>query len=109
MQEELNELSKVACLTCRFSSDRPETVFKVHTNVLVPPMSKEWIVSMVDYIYKSDDARKTLMRPNKIYGKNVGDKIANIFWKLMNNGSRPFRWAHEALNLWKEDSKFSYL
>ncbi|MBI2547253.1 MAG: UDP-N-acetylglucosamine 2-epimerase [Candidatus Aenigmarchaeota archaeon] len=110
MQEELNELGKVACLTCRFSTDRPETVFKAHTNILIPPTSKEWIAKMVEHVHNSDEIRKTLAKPNKLYGKNVGNKIAKIFLESMANGSRPFRWAHEVLNLWKEkDLDFSYL
>ena len=36
MQEELNEL-KIPALTVRYNTDRPETVFDAHSNLLVPP------------------------------------------------------------------------
>jgi UDP-N-acetylglucosamine 2-epimerase (non-hydrolysing) len=110
MQEELNEISRVACLTCRFSTDRPETVFDSQSNILVPPMSKEWIVETVDHVYNSDEIRKKMANAKKLYGRNVGEKIAKIFLDLMSSGDRPFRWSHEALKLWKEESSdFNYL
>ncbi len=109
MQEELNEIEKMICLTCRFSTDRPETVFQAHTNLLVPPITKDWIIRMVDYVYNSNDVRKTMTKSNKLYGKNVGEKIAKIFSDLISDGQKPFRWVHESLKLWKEDDKSEFL
>src|SRR5207247_5777621 len=48
MQEELLYFPKVTSLTVRLNTDRPETIFDAKSNVLVPPLSPGWIVSMVN-------------------------------------------------------------
>jgi hypothetical protein len=41
----------------------------------------------------------------KLYGQDVGNKIIKTMHKLMDDDDRPFKWAHEALGLWKEKDK----
>ncbi len=48
MQEELNYLSK-PCLTVRFNTDRPETVFEARSNLLVPPYSGGFFSGFVTF------------------------------------------------------------
>ena len=38
----------------------------------------------------------------KIYGKNAGRKIIDVISGLEKNNEKPFKWAHEALGLWKD-------
>lgn len=104
VQEELNLIGK-ACLTCRLSTDRPETVFDAKSNILVPPVSSEYIVKMAEHITKDDELLKKMGHGKKLYGNNVGHKIISILSGLMKKGRRPFTWSHEALGLWKEKSK----
>jgi len=102
IQEEMNLLKKL-CLTCRFNTDRPETVNQSRNNLLVPPISKEFIVEKFEHVYDNEDLQKRMRSAPVIYGERVGEKFANIIDELIEKKARPFRWAHEALGLWKED------
>ena len=53
---------------------------------------------------KKDGLLKKMENAKKLYGKNVGYKVMSITSKLMDKGERPFKWAHEALGLWEEES-----
>jgi len=105
MQEELNEIKKTLCLTCRFTTDRPETVMFAHTNVLVPPLNSGLIVRMVEHIYDSQHIKDVMSHGKKLYGENVGEKIIEI----LSHQNKNFRWAHEVLGFWEEKSRFDYL
>ena len=50
MQEELNHIDETICLTARFSTDRPETVFDANTNLLVPPISGQFVRETVEFL-----------------------------------------------------------
>ena len=104
VQEELNLIGK-ACLTCRLSTDRPETVFDARSNILVPPISREYIMKLIMDVTKNEALIKRMGNAKKLYGTNVGYKQISVLSKLMKKGERPFKWAHEALGLWKEKSK----
>jgi len=104
VQEELNLIGK-PCLTCRLSTDRPETVFDAKSNILVPPVGSDFIVRMISEIKKRDDLLKKMANAKRLYGNNVGSKIISAVSKLMRKGERPFKWSHEALGLWKEKAK----
>lgn len=103
VQEEMNLIGK-PCLTCRFNTDRPETVNDAKSNILIPPINKEFITETIEHIFKNQLLQKQMASAKKIYGKNVGNKITSIISKLMKN-NRPFKWAHEALGLWRENEK----
>lgn len=103
VQEEMNLIGK-PCLTCRFNTDRPETVNDGKSNILIPPVNKEFITKVVGYIFKNHSLQKQMASAKKLYGKNVGEKIINVTSKLMKN-NKPFKWAHEALGLWQENEK----
>jgi len=104
VQEELNLIGK-ACLTCRFSTDRPETVLDSKSNIIVPPISSEYIVKLIKHITKNEALIKKMENARKLYGTNVGYKQISIISKLIKKNESPFKWAHEALGLWKEESK----
>lgn len=103
VQEELNLLGK-ACLTCRLSTDRPETVMNMG-NILVPPVNSSFMVKMIENITSNQTLMRKMETSKKIYGSNAGHKVISIVSKLMQRGERPFKWAHEALGLWQEKSK----
>ena len=110
MQEELNEIQKPLCLTARFNTDRPETVFEAHTNILVPPISRDFVSKMIDYIYKNSEIKMKMRSGKKLYGKNVGRKIISIFKKMIDDGDvYTFDWAHEAIGFPREKDKFRFL
>lgn len=105
MQEEMNEIGK-PCLTCRFSTDRPETVFIAHSNILVPPTSGEVISKIVKNVHD----REIMTKTKKIYGEEVGKNIIGHVERILNNDANMFRWSHEELGLWKEKpQKLRYL
>jgi len=103
VQEEMNLIGK-PCLTCRFNTDRPETVNEAKSNILIPPVNKEFITKTIGHIFKNPSLQKQMSSAKNIYGKNVGNKIISITSKLMKN-NKPFKWAHEALGLWRENEK----
>jgi UDP-N-acetylglucosamine 2-epimerase (non-hydrolysing) len=104
VQEELNLIGKV-CMTCRITTDRPETVFGARSNILVPPASKDIIVDMIKYITKNDSLRKKMESQKSLYGNNVGKKFISIVLKLMEKNDKPFKWAHDTLKLWSDNEK----
>ena len=102
VQEEMNLLGK-ACLTCRFNTDRPETVKDAHSNLLVPPTESDFIVKMVNHLYDNPELYRKMCGAPKLYGTNVGRKMIEIVIELMEKGKRPFQWAHEAEGFWQEE------
>ncbi len=104
VQEELNLIGK-ACLTCRLTTDRPETVFDAKSNILVPPASKEIIMKMVNHVSDNDGLRKSMESSKKLYGSNVGKRFISVVSELMENNDNPFKWAHDTLKLWRDDEK----
>jgi UDP-N-acetylglucosamine 2-epimerase len=104
VQEEMNLIGKM-CLTCRFNTDRPETVNDARSNILIPPINKKYVFNMVKYVFNNSSLQKSMSSGKKLYGKDVGDKIIRHIRKLMDNDDKPFKWAHEALGLWKEKNK----
>jgi len=104
VQEELNLIGK-ACLTCRLTTDRPETVFDAGSNLIVPPASKEIIVKMVRHLESNDGLRKKMGAAKPLYGSNVGKKFISIVSKLIDKNDNPFKWAHDTLKLWRDDEK----
>ncbi len=103
VQEEMNIIGK-PCLTCRFNTDRPETINDSHSNILIPPISKEFISDCINYVYNNDSLRKSMSNATRLYGEEVGKKIMVKVEDIMRTG-KPFKWAHEALGIWREDKK----
>ncbi len=103
IQEELNEIQEVLCLTLRFNTDRPESVFDAHSNVLVPPSTGENIVKIIDFIRNDSETIKIMQNAKRIYGEKVGEKIMDWLLEEMEKKIRPFSWAHE--RIYGPDSK----
>ena len=104
VQEEMNLIGKT-CLTCRLTTDRPETVFDSKSNLLVPPASKDIIVNMISHVTNNDGLRKTMESGKKLYGDSVGKKFISIVSKLMETNDNPFKWSHDVLKLWRDNEK----
>jgi UDP-N-acetylglucosamine 2-epimerase len=113
MQEELLYFPKVASLTVRLNTDRPETVFDAKSNVLVPPLNRTWISYMAKEAHdKSDLLGMQLGKKKHIYGKpgQVSKKIIRIIKKEFENGDANFYpWLHQRLGLWKEKQSIHYM
>ncbi len=104
IQEELNELSDTICCTMRFSTDRPESIFDAHSNILIPPFSEDLMYNLLIHIIDSENIQKKMKKSKKIYGTNVGKRIIEYLIQEMNTNAMPFQWTHQALfNLPKED------
>lgn len=104
VQEEMNLIGKT-CLTCRLTTDRPETVFDSKSNLLVPPASKEIIVNMVSHVTNNDGLRKSMESGKKLYDGSAGKKFISIALKLMETNDNPFKWSHDVLKLWRDNEK----
>jgi UDP-N-acetylglucosamine 2-epimerase len=108
MQEELNYIEEAICLTARFNTDRPETVFEAKTNLLVPPVSGESVHEMVTHVVERDDVRERMLSGPKLYGENVGERIVDFLSARRDEGA--FEWAHERLGFEAtDDREFDYL
>ena len=103
VQEEMNLMNNI-CFTARFNTDRPETVNQANSNILVPPISKDFIVKIIDHVKNDEELQKKIRNSPQIYGSEVGKKFISAVSDLMGK-EKPFNWAHEALGLWKEEEK----
>lgn len=104
LQEELNMLGKV-CLTCRFNTDRPETVREARGNLLVPPIDAAFVHAMVRLVLDRPALREKMSKARPLYGKNVGRIFISKIVELIRSGARPFTWSHERLGFWREEPK----
>lgn len=90
-QEELNHIEETACLTARFNTDWPETVFEANTNLLVPPLSGAFVATAVCRICE-DDALLARMRDGpELYGGTVGREIVS---SMDEHRDEPVEWSH---------------
>lgn len=109
VQEEMNLLGK-PCLTCRFNTDRPETVKEAHSNLLVPPVDSGLVVKTVNHLFENPVLYEKMRNCRNLYGENVGKKMIDIIQGLMEKGARPFQWTHEVQGFWdEEDDSLGYL
>jgi UDP-N-acetylglucosamine 2-epimerase (non-hydrolysing) len=113
MQEELLYFPKVTCLTVRLNTDRPETVFDAKSNVLVPPVNRDWIVSIINEVSKRYSSLGVQFSNKKqLYGQpgQVSKNIVSILKKEFDNGDANFYpWLHQRLGLWRESQAPGYL
>ena len=109
IQEELNELSDTFCCTMRFSTDRPESVFDAHSNLVIPPYSSELMTNLLKCILDSDSIQKQMKYSKKIYGTEVGKQIIEYIIKEMNSDASPFRWTHQTLFKLPKEDDLDYL
>lgn len=107
MQEELNVIDEAICLTARFNTDRPETVMDAESNLLVPPVSGEWVREMIEYVYETDAVRDRLGSNENLYGQNVGEEIVRFIDERRDEPV--FEWAHERIGFASDDRAFDYL
>ncbi len=113
MQEELLYFPKVCSFTMRLNTDRPETIFNAHGNLLIPPVNRNWLPKIVKMIYeKREDYGFNFKKKKQIYGKpgEVSKKIVKIIKKdFENNENNFFPWLHQRFNYWHEKDDFDYL
>ncbi len=108
MQEELNHIDEAICLTARFNTDRPETVFDAETNLLVPPASRSVVHDTVEYVAENEAVRDRLQTGEHLYGENVGERIVDFLADRRDEGV--FEWTHERLGFdTGGDRDFEYL
>jgi len=93
MQEELNHIDEACCLTARFNTDRPETVVDARTNLLVPPVSGEFVHEMVTHALETDAVRERLQSGPDLYGEGVGERIVDFLAERRDVDT--VEWSHE--------------
>lgn len=108
VQEEMNLLHKI-CLTCRFSTERPETINEAHSNLLVPPVSGKFMFKIIDYALNNQEIINKMQTSKALYGTDVAKKFMNIVCKLSAKNASLFNWTHEELGLWKEKDQNNFL
>ncbi|QVM93689.1 UDP-N-acetylglucosamine 2-epimerase [Pseudomonas entomophila] len=79
LQEEATVLG-VPCLTCRLSTDRPETVLDAQSNLLLPPLSAAFVHRHLRDVLTRPvaEAWPGLQRGRTLYGQAVGQGIAEL-------------------------------
>jgi UDP-N-acetylglucosamine 2-epimerase (non-hydrolysing) len=78
LQEEAHVLG-VPCITCRFSTDRPETVAEGASNVLLPPAGETLIARGLEALLDAESQRVWPgLRSPTLYGERVGEQIARL-------------------------------
>jgi UDP-N-acetylglucosamine 2-epimerase (non-hydrolysing) len=84
MQEEMNEMG-IPCVTLRFGTDRPETLF-AKTNVLAPPISSEIICKIIQKVIQD----KPFKKGTKIYGESPSQKSVAVIQDVLKNSDTIF-------------------
>jgi UDP-N-acetylglucosamine 2-epimerase (non-hydrolysing) len=74
MQEEMH-IMNVPCVTIRYGTDRPETLF-AGTNVLAPPIAADYLKRVISLTLENADDLK--QGSKELYGTDVSDRIADI-------------------------------
>jgi UDP-N-acetylglucosamine 2-epimerase (non-hydrolysing) len=78
LQEEANVLG-IPCITCRHSTDRPETVLEGATNILLPPTDAETVEQSLAALLSAPPEKVWPgLKTRKLYGAHVGEQIAKI-------------------------------
>jgi len=78
LQEEADVLG-VPCVTCRYSTDRPETVLDSCSNLLLAPESPQFIRKGLDSVFSSDRSEVWPAHGNEnLYSENVAERIVAI-------------------------------
>ena len=108
IQEEMNLLNKI-CLTCRFSTERPETVNQAHSNLIVPPVNGKFMFKLIDYLFNNQKLKNKMENSQKLYGKDVAKKFIKIVNQLSKKKASLFNWTHEEIGLWKEKNQGDFL
>ena len=106
MQEELNELKKPLSITCRFSTDRPETVFSAGTNIIAPPISADYLHSFVSWILSGERADRLVSKGRRLYGKTPSRKIADFLYRRRKDPV--FEWAHDRPGVKYKENALGY-
>ncbi|MDE1857223.1 MAG: UDP-N-acetylglucosamine 2-epimerase [Candidatus Micrarchaeota archaeon] len=112
MQEELLYFPKVTSLTARLNTDRPETVFDAKSNVLVPPVSRDWMTAMINEAHRSDGFGSQIRRKKEIYGRpgEVSKRIIEILNKEFEGGKADlYPWLHHRMGMWWESEGLDYM
>jgi len=108
MQEELNHIDEALCLTARFNTDRPETVFDANTNLLVPPTDGAFVSDMISHVAETESVRERMRSGEKLYGSDVGERIVQFLQDRNDDGV--FDWTHDRLGVdTGGDRQFDYL
>ncbi len=77
-QEELNHIDAAIPLTVRYNTDRPETVMEAQTNLLVPPISGEYMYEFIEYLASNAKITERMRCGEKLYNSDAATEIASI-------------------------------
>lgn len=105
IQEEANILG-IPLVTMRFNTDRPESVF-AGANILAPPIREDIVYKIIKEVHENKELRNEMLSAEKLYGKNVSDKMINAVNGILDEGPL-FEWLeHDRLglskmNFWEE-------
>ncbi len=98
LQEDMNMMGK-PCLTIRFSTDRPETVMGNHGNLLVPPISDDFLARVVAGVIEDPKVLNQLRKRPPLYGSKAGEKFADAIAPHVAANRPAFHWSQHWLGL----------
>ncbi len=93
----------------RLNTDRSETIFKVKSNFLVPPINPVWTTQFVKAA-RSERLGALLKNKRPMYGQpgEVSKNITKIIKdRIIKEDDNP--WFHHRLKLWKDHDNLEYL
>jgi UDP-N-acetylglucosamine 2-epimerase len=85
LQEEAAVL-RVPCITCRYSTDRPETVLDSHSNILLAPESPQLVKNGLESIFASAHSR---VWPEAAAGDLYGERVAHRMVRILSEYEPP--------------------
>ena len=103
IQEDMNMLGK-PCITCRFNTDRPETVMGNHGNVLVHPISAAFLERALAAIVEDPSVLARLEKATPLYGEDQGRKFADAIKPHSASNASSHRLSHEILGFGVDES-----
>jgi UDP-N-acetylglucosamine 2-epimerase (non-hydrolysing) len=83
LQEEANILG-VPCMTCRYSTDRPETILDRKTNILIPPDSVELVYKSIVHCLGNGTGDVWSELGHNLYGQQVAASIVDHLVQTLN-------------------------
>lgn len=92
LQEETNILDK-KCITMRYGTDRIESVI-YGNNILAPLISDVFIMGIINGVLQN-----SVKNRERLYGKNVSEKIIDYILKHINDETGLFRTEEQRLDL----------
>ena len=101
MQEEANILG-IPCVTLRFNTERPETVF-AGSNIIAPPIREDIVYKIIKEVHENKKLNESMSKVGSLYGADVSRKMVDVINGVISEGPLFQLLEHEILGFSKFD------